>query len=149
MIYPEVLFCFNAPKRIFSACQIICEHYQKMPDRRTLVFCPSKSLANDLDNLLWRFQKMSFVPHSVYGSPVSDYTNVLIIHHRIDVFEGGTLVISIMDQLLENWERATKIVEIVSIDNNKEKSLARQRFCTYRKLCKNFNSIDLSKTDMT
>ncbi|CUT18104.1 putative DNA polymerase III subunit chi [Candidatus Ichthyocystis hellenicum] len=142
----EIFFYFNSNRKLHSACSIVNDHYLRSPRKRMLIFCEDESSSVEMDHILWHFQKITFVPHAIYGTGVSQYTPIVIVHQITDVFEEEAVVVNLLvNKQLCNWNKASKIIEIVSSTDEHEKNMARQRFRTYRSQCPIINSVDLSK----
>lgn len=84
-----------------------------------------------IDDLLWTFRDISFVPHEVLGQDVDEETPVTIGHGNN--YPTDTDVLVNLDRTIPEFSSAfSRIVEIVGGSEEKKKH-ARQRYRNYRK----------------
>ncbi|WP_092484355.1 DNA polymerase III subunit chi [Candidatus Ichthyocystis hellenicum] len=141
----EVFFYFNSHRRLYSACRIVGDQYRKSPKQKILIFCESESSSLEMNQVLWQFQKITFIPHAIYGTDIAEQTPIVIVHQRTDVFEERAVVVNLLtSKKLCHWNKASRIIEIVSSNDEQEKRLARQRFRVYRNRCRNVSPVDLA-----
>lgn len=91
--------------------------------------------AGDLDDLLWTFRDISFVPHALTDS--SEAADVPVLIGWTDpaaLTEAGVnVLINLADNMPSAAGKFDRIVEIVG-GNDAERSTARQRYREYRDL---------------
>ena len=116
-----------------SACKIIKEYYKK----KYKIFVSSRSddLVNELNNLLWTFEQISFIPHCTTknydkNSPIllsgKDSFPKTINLKEYDVW------LNLDDEMEENYTDFEIILEIVS-QNEEERILSRKKYLNYQK----------------
>jgi DNA polymerase-3 subunit chi len=84
-----------------------------------------------MDNLLWTFRDISFIPHEIYNESENNGTPVTIGHG--DHFPNHSQVMINLDNKVPEFaNKFTRIIEIVE-SNEKKKEIARQRYRQYKK----------------
>ena len=116
-----------------SVCKIIKEYYKKK--YKIFVSSRSNDLVNELNNLLWTFEQISFIPHCTTknydkNSPIllsgKDSFPETINLKKYDVW------LNLNDGMEENYTDFEIILEIVS-QNEEERMLSRKRYLNYQK----------------
>jgi len=116
-----------------SACKIIKEYYKKK--YKIFVSSHSNDLVNELNNLLWTFEQISFIPHCTTknydkNSPIllsgKDSFPKTINLKEYDVW------LNLDDEMEENYTDFEIILEIVS-QNEEERILSRKKYLNYQK----------------
>ena len=116
-----------------SVCKIIKEYYKK----KYKIFVSSRSddLVNELNNLLWTFEQISFIPHCTTknydkNSPIllsgKDSFPKTVNLKEYDVW------LNLDDEVEENYTDFEIILEIVS-QNEEQRILSRKRYLNYQK----------------
>ena len=116
-----------------SVCKIIKEYYKKK--YKIFVSSRSDNLVNELNNLLWTFEQISFIPHCTTknydkNSPIllsgKDSFPKIINLKEYDVW------LNLDDEMEENYTDFEIILEIVS-QNEEERILSRKKYLNYQK----------------
>lgn len=116
-----------------SVCKIIKEYYKKK--YKIFVSSRSNDLVNELNNLLWTFEQISFIPHCTTknydkNSPIllsgKDSFPKTVNLKEYDVW------LNLDDEVEENYTDFEIILEIVS-QNEKQRILSRKRYLNYQK----------------
>lgn len=116
-----------------SVCKIIKEYYKKK--YKIFVSSRSNELVNELNNLLWTFEQISFIPHCTTknydkNSPIllsgNDSFPEVVNLKEYDVW------LNLDDEMEENYTDFEIIIEIVS-KNEEERILSRKRYLNYQK----------------
>ena len=116
-----------------SVCKIIKEYYKKK--YKIFVSSRSNDLVNELNNLLWTFEQISFIPHCTTknydkNSPIllsgKDSFQKTINLKEYDVW------LNLDNKMEENYTDFEIILEIVS-QNEEERILSRKRYLNYQK----------------
>jgi DNA polymerase-3 subunit chi len=116
-----------------SVCKIIKEYYKKK--YKIFVSSRSNDLVNELNNLLWTFEQISFIPHCTTknydkNSPIllsgEDSFPETINLKKYDVW------LNLNDGMEENYTDFEIILEIVS-QNEEDRVLSRKRYLNYQK----------------
>jgi len=116
-----------------SVCKIIKEYYKK----KYKIFVSSRSddLVNELNNLLWTFEQISFIPHCTTKN--YDKNSPILLSGK-DSFpktinlEEYDVWLNLDDDMEENYTDFEIILEVVS-QNEEERILSRKKYLNYQK----------------
>lgn len=122
----QVEFHHNAPDRRLAVCRLIAA--KAAGGERVLVYAPDGALAEAIDQALWSFNALSFVPHCREGSMLAAETPVVIAGHT--GVEAKVLV-NYSDVIPPDVDRFAILVEVVGQDAA-DREAARARFRQYR-----------------
>jgi DNA polymerase III subunit chi len=125
----------NPGARFGIACRVIEKAARQTT--RVLVRTRSESEARTLDELLWTFSDVSFVPHRLLPDGRADETSagdepVLITHSASTVSDCDVLV-NLTDTIPESAAQYPRIVEIVT-NASDDRQAGRVRYRDYRAL---------------
>lgn len=116
-----------------SVCKIIKEYYKKK--YKIFVSTCNNDLVNELNNLLWTFEQISFVPHCTTKN--YDKDSPILLSGR-DSFpktinlKEYDVWLNLDDEVEENYTDFEIILEIVS-QNEEQRILSRKRYLNYKK----------------
>lgn len=97
---------------------------------RVHIHTQSEENAKGMDDLLWTFRDISFIPHEIYNGLINEETPVTIGFGN--TFPESSQVIINMDKDIPEFvNRFDRIVEIVGGDET-TKQFARQRYKKYK-----------------
>tara|TARA_B100001079_G_scaffold195130_1_gene168825 strand:+ start:67 stop:474 length:408 start_codon:yes stop_codon:yes gene_type:complete len=95
------------------------------------MYTESEDVTKRMDNLLWTFRDISFIPHEIYNETENNGTPVTIGHG--DRFPNHSQVMINLDNKVPEFaNKFNRIIEIVE-SNEKKKEIARQRYRQYKK----------------
>ena len=110
------------------ACTIANKAWQQ--GRAVFIQTESKEAAGTMDDLLWTFNDISFLPHVVKESDITPAERV-VIGWQPQPPGNYEVLINLTAEIPSSAERFARIVEIVAGDN-RQKDLARNRYRGYR-----------------
>lgn len=116
-----------------SVCKIIKEYYKKK--YKIFVSTCNNDLVNELNNLLWTFEQISFIPHCTTKN--YDKDSPILLSGR-DSFpktinlKEYDVWLNLDDEVEENYTDFEIILEIVS-QNEEQRILSRKRYLNYKK----------------
>ncbi|THF58609.1 DNA polymerase III subunit chi [Pseudothauera rhizosphaerae] len=129
---PRVQFYHDAPDRIALACELAARAYAG--GRQVALRTADGALARRLDQALWSFEQLAFVPHVMADSPLAAETPVVIGRGDAPAaWPHGDILFNLADDLPPDLERFRVVVEIVG-QSEAEKAPARQRYRHYKQL---------------
>lgn len=110
------------------ACSIAAKAWSQ--GNRVHIHMSSEQMANQMDDLLWTFRDISFIPHKIFERTIQDETPVTI-GYGSDYPEQTQVIINLDNEVPAFISNFDRIVEIVG-GNENNKQLARQRYKQYR-----------------
>ena len=129
-----IFYILNAKDDInYAICKIIKKYFEQ--EKRVIVSSKDQNVINNINNLLWTFEQLSFIPHCIekdYDSltPVllmdANFKNDSISKKDYNIF------INLDDEEKTDYHDHDVIVEVVS-DNERKKKLAREKYLYYKK----------------
>lgn len=124
----EIQFFHNVRDKLTAACELVAHYYAG--GRRVLVLATERSQAARLDQMLWSFNQLAFVPHCAHDSPLAAETPVLIGPH-LEVPGHDDVLVSLSSEVPAGFARFRALLEIVGLDDA-DRIPARQRWKHYK-----------------
>ena len=105
---------------LLFACELTNKAYQKKIS--VLINTSEESISKKIDEKLWSFDSVSFIPHDIESEPSS----TIAINHELNPGRHDQLLINLSDSSTPRWfSRFQKVIEIVydeqEVINNKRK----------------------------
>jgi len=119
-------FYFNASDRLEVACRLAGKAAAR--NTRMLIYAPD--LAQRLDQMLWTWQAVSFVPHCFATDALAAETPVVIAADAASTPDCEVLL-TLSPQCPDFFARYPRLLEIVSRDEEERKA-GRTRYAWYR-----------------
>ena len=133
-------FYFNAEDRLQVACRLAGKAFAQK--KRLLIFAPATDIARRIDNMLWTYQQLSFIPHCLAHDPIAAHTPVLITTESSNPPECDVLL-NLDSGHPPFFERYARLLEIVGRDDD-DRSLGRGRYKFYKERGYAIGSHDLA-----
>ena len=125
-------FHFDVDHRVRYSCRVIRK--VRATNKRVVVFTSHVDRLAQLDQSLWTFSALDFIPHVNVNSPLASATPVLLAHDA-DCAPASDVLLTLDDEAPPSFEklfaRYQRVIEVVSCDAE-DKQLARMRFKSYR-----------------
>ena len=121
-------FYFNANDRLEVACRLAGKAAAQK--KRMVIYAPGADLAQRIDQTLWTWQAISFVPHCFAGDSLAAETPVVIAADA-DSLPDCEVLMSLSAQAPEFFARYPRLLEIVSREEEDRKA-GRTRYAWYR-----------------
>lgn len=124
----EVAFHFNAPDKLAYACRLL---RKAQLGRARVVVTADDDMLRRLDQQLWTFSALDFVPHCMLDSPAAVLQATPIVlaadptqapHHEV--------LVNLGDSVPEGFARFQRVIEVVSNDDE-DRAGARGRWRHY------------------
>lgn len=125
----EIAFHFNAPDKLSYACRLL---RKAAVGRARVIVTGDEPLLARLDQQLWTFSPLDFVPHCLAaGSPASVLQATPIVltpdvreapHHQV--------LVNLGDEVPQGFERFERLIEVVTGDDE-DRAGARERWRHY------------------
>ena len=136
----EVDFYTHVQDKYEVACTLSAKAVEK--GLRVLIYTPDSASAERMDQLLWTWQQLSFVPHCRGGSRLAPVTPV-IVDHEAESLDRDDVLINLHPETPSFFSRFHRLVEIVGQDEG-DKRQARERYKFYRDRGYDIRTHDLS-----
>jgi len=94
------------------------------------MYTETEDTAKKLDDLLWTFRDISFVPHEIYNKTENNEVPITIGFGN-HFPKHSQVMINLDYKIPEFAEKFSRIIEIVE-NNEKNKEIARQRYRQYK-----------------
>jgi DNA polymerase III subunit chi len=126
------------------ACRLIEKAYLR--DLRIVIVSDTTADAQALDDLLWTFNERSFIPHKICIDEHSlEPATKIYLTALPTMGPGGDLLVNLAARLPDQWERHSRIAEIIDADEERRR-LGRERFKMYRDLKVTLETHQLDET---
>ena len=121
-------FYFNAEDRLQVACRLAGKAFGQK--KKLLIFAPAAEVARRIDNMLWTWQNLSFIPHCAAQDPLAARTPVLITSETSTPPECDVLL-NLATECPPFFERYGRLLEIVG-QTDADRAQGRDRFKFYK-----------------
>ena len=114
------------------ACALVQKAWKQ--ENNIFINTRSRSAATALDDLLWTFKDISFLPHCVVTDDNAGNTPIVIGHSlQMDsqIPDHTTVMINLSNQIPPITNKIERILEIVA-GNEDERQQSRERYAEYR-----------------
>jgi DNA polymerase-3 subunit chi len=120
-------FHFNAPDKLVYGCRLLRKVHRS--GQRAVVFGPPALIA-ELDQALWTFSPLDFIPHVAAIDPLAASTPVLLCSEPVETPHHDVLV-NLGDRMPAFFGRFERLVEVVARDDD-DRARARERWRHYK-----------------
>lgn len=121
-------FYFNATDRLQVACRLAGKALAQ--GKRMLIYAPEEEMARKIDQMLWTFPPIAFVPHCFVDDPLAAETPVLIASGT-EHANGSDVLLNLAHDCPEFFARYPRLLEIVSQADD-DRRAGRTRYAWYR-----------------
>ncbi|ENX16886.1 hypothetical protein F895_01344 [Acinetobacter sp. CIP 64.2] len=119
------LFENSTERQVESACRLCRKILNQHP--QIWWYCTDADLQTELDELLWRFDPVSFIPHGI-----DQVTSPVCISAELPP-SSDWIVFNFNNHALEQTQDFRHIIEIIE-NNEAAKQIGREKFKMYRRL---------------
>ena len=114
----------------------VCALIQKAWKQGNNIFINTRSEteAIALDDLLWTFKDISFLPHCLASNNNTENSPIVIGHDNQmhgQIPEHTAIMINLSDQIPQDMSKVERVLEIVAVSESKRQQ-ARKRYADYR-----------------
>lgn len=124
----EVSFYTHAANKLAVVRQLVTKAREKRLN--VLIYTPDRTVAADIDRLLWTQPALGFIPHCHDRDPLAPVTPVLI-GTEAEALSSADVIINLSDEPPPVFSRFERLMEIVT-DEEPDLSLGRQRYRYYK-----------------
>lgn len=122
----RVDFHFNADNRLQYCCRLLRKIYRA--GQKAVVFDDDPASLSALDQALWSFSQLDFIPHVMAGAAEAAQTPVLLACEPIE-FPHHDVLVNLSAAPPEFFSRFERLIEVVGTDPaGREHARSRWRF---------------------
>ncbi len=110
----RVDFHFNAENRLQYCCRLIRKIYRA--GQKVVVFDNNPAHLAKLDQTLWTFSQLDFIPHVMAGSREAPETPVLLAGEPVE-FPHHDVLVNLSPNPPEFFSRFERLIEVVGTDD--------------------------------
>lgn len=126
----RVRFYHNAGNPLALACELTARAYAS--GHRVALRVPDPDTARRLDQLLWSFDQLAFVPHVMTGSRLAPGTPVLLgLSHEAGNWGHNDLLFNLSDDVPADFSQFRMLIEVVG-QADSARAPARSRWMHYK-----------------
>lgn len=122
-------FHSNVADRIAYACRLIRK--ARAADCRVVLLAQDSSQMQALDEALWRFSDLDFLPHVQAGDRLAARTPIILTDADSSELPHHQILINLSGSAPAHFARFERLFEIVST-NDDDKLAARERYVFYK-----------------
>jgi DNA polymerase III subunit chi len=142
----QIDFHFNTSDKLQYVCRLLRKIYKS--GKKSVVFCSDAQQLGRLDQALWSFSPLDFLPHVRAGDPLAASTPIILLNQASDTaqLEAGhhDVLVNLGRELPPMFSRFDRLVEIVE-EAEDDRLQARIRWKFYKERGYPMNTYDLSK----
>nr|WP_315467202.1 DNA polymerase III subunit chi [uncultured Undibacterium sp.] len=125
----RVDFHSQVQDKINYSCRLIRK--ARVANCQILILSENADQADELDQALWRFSPVDFLPHVRLSDPLSAHTPIIITTDLNAPFPHHDLLINLSQRFPENFSQFNRVIEVVS-QHEDDANSGRQRFRMYQ-----------------
>ncbi len=122
-----IAFHFNAPAKIAYACRLL---RKATASGSTVAVVADTALLAKLNEQLWTFSALDFVPHQLATAGSPDAATPVWLCERAEQGAGRDVLLNLSSQVPEGFEQFARVIEVVTLDEADRQS-ARSRWKHY------------------
>jgi len=124
----EIAFHFNAPDKVAYACRLLRKAVRA---GSRLVVLGEPALLRQLNEKLWTFGQLEFVPHCLLPvEPAVSAASPVVLTDGTHEVPHHEVLVNLDDRVPDGFERFARLIEVVSLDEA-DRQLARDRWKHY------------------
>jgi len=134
-------FHLNAPDKLAYACRLLRKIHRA--EQRAVVYHGDAAWLARLDQLIWTFAPLEFIPHVLASDPLAAETPIVLSRGDADPPHCEVLV-NLGDACPPFFSRFERLIEVVGA-NEDDRALARDRWRFYRERGYPLKTFDLAQ----
>lgn len=125
----EIAFHFNAPDKLAYACRLL---RKAVGGGARVIVRGDEALLRRLDQQLWTFSPLDFVPHCVGDSPAAvRAASPIVLQSDLQQAPHHQVLLNLGDDVPAGFERFERLIEVVSLEDD-DRAGARERWRHYQ-----------------
>jgi DNA polymerase III subunit chi len=142
----QVDFHFNATDKLHYVCRLLRKIYKS--GKKTVVYCGDGPQLTQLDQALWSFSPLDFLPHVRAGDALASATPIILLNQASDTAQLAAthhdVLVNLGRDMPPMFSRFDRLVEVVE-EAEEDRLQARVRWKFYKDRGYPLNTYDLSK----
>ncbi len=122
-------FHSNVPDKLAYACRLVRK--ARAADCRIVLLTQDRQALMTLDQALWTFSALDFVPHVLASDPLAAATPVILADHDDVELPHHQILINLSASTPTHFARFERMFEIISADDT-DKAAGRERYRFYQ-----------------
>lgn len=122
-------FHSNVSDKITYTCRLIRK--ARAANCKVVIFDDDQAQLNQLDEALWTFSESDFLPHVMFQDALMPQTAIILTSDASAEFPHHDLLINLTSTIPENFNRFTRLIEIISSEQQDTIS-GRERYRNYQ-----------------
>lgn len=122
-------FHSNVPDKIAYACRLVRK--ARAADCRIVLLTNNRSRLAALDDALWTFSELEFLPHVTAGNPLAAQTPIVLTDDDAAELPHHQVLINLSDHTPVNFARFDRMLEIISTEDA-DLAAGRERYRFYQ-----------------
>lgn len=122
-------FHSNVPDKLHYACRLVRK--ARAADCRVVLLTADRAMLMALDQALWTFSELDFLPHVPAGDPLAPDTPIVLTDSNSDELPHHQILINLSPTTPTHFARFERMFEIVSSDDA-DKTAGRERYRFYQ-----------------
>ncbi|HEY0847642.1 MAG TPA: DNA polymerase III subunit chi [Noviherbaspirillum sp.] len=122
-------FHSNVPDKIAYSCRLVRK--ARAANCNVVLFAGDSQALNTLDQLLWTFSELEFLPHVIAGDPLAAATPIILADSDQAELPHHHILINLSRSTPAHFARFERMFEIVSSDDA-DKAAGRERYRYYQ-----------------
>lgn len=129
----QIDFHTHIEDRLHYTCKLVRRAFeaQENPLHSRLLILAEPAFLTQLDQHLWTFSALDFLPHTALNHPLQAVTPILLATHFDEVPENASILVNLTLTLPPCFGQFKRILEVVGADADALKA-ARERYRTYK-----------------
>jgi DNA polymerase-3 subunit chi len=123
-------FHSNIPDKIAYACRLV-RKARASADCRIVLFVADRSNLTALDQALWTFSELDFLPHVLAGDENADVTPIILTDDGNVQLPHHEVLVNLSAETPANFASFERMFEIISTDEA-DKAAGRERYRDYQ-----------------
>lgn len=124
----EVAFHFNVPDKLAYSCRLLRKAWGSGAQ---VVVTGEPDMLRRLDQLLWTFSPLEFVPHCQLTSPAATVaTTPVVLAGSLDACPHHEVLVNLGHEVPAGFERFERFIELVTLADD-DRAAARSRWKHY------------------
>jgi DNA polymerase-3 subunit chi len=122
-------FHSNVPDKIAYSCRLVRK--ARAANYRIVLLAADKNDLMTLDQLLWTFSELEFLPHVIAGDPLAESTPIILTDSDSAALPHHQILINLSTSTPAHFARFERMFEIIS-SHDDDKAAGRERYRFYQ-----------------